>query len=388
MNALTALTAAAVLCPILLLADARYQAACIPFPDRHAGRVLAVNSSGQVLATECDLAVPQNCTAFLWTKHGVTRVASFQADTMMDFHLNDTGQVATLRSGVSASATKSIVLWSERTGLQEIGTAEHPDILRLTNSGVILGSVKAFSTREIFVAATAFGVRYMQLPATAGTMAIAGITQQGIVTGGIVLDLYEPCDWPCYRVNIFRGTPWDGLKYLNTPDSSALGWGGLAANARGEVAGSMYSGSWGNLFLWTQNRGFQRATLPSRTNNYLLLSDGGHVVGTHQWGMWAHTFVWDGTGEAVDLGTLPGLPETVGEAVNKHGQIVGRASEFRSNAFVWSRDAGMFDLGPGLASAINDAGLVAGVRGNGSRSGPDGTNPAELCVWKPRGNVR
>jgi probable HAF family extracellular repeat protein len=85
-----------------------------------------------------------------------------------------------------------------------------------------------------------------------------------------------------------------------------------------------------------------------------------------------HALLWE-TGEVTDLGTLGGTGQGNGifaHAINSQGQAVGY-SDLRGNAnfhaFLWTRATGMQDLGTltgdvnSLANALNDAGDVVGV---------------------------
>jgi probable HAF family extracellular repeat protein len=85
-----------------------------------------------------------------------------------------------------------------------------------------------------------------------------------------------------------------------------------------------------------------------------------------------HALLWE-TGTVTDLGSLGGTGQGNGiipHAINKQGQVVGY-SDLRGNAnfhaFLWTRATGMQDLGTltggvnSLANAINDEGDVVGV---------------------------
>ena len=85
-----------------------------------------------------------------------------------------------------------------------------------------------------------------------------------------------------------------------------------------------------------------------------------------------HALLWE-TGAVTDLGSLGGTGEGNGifaHAINNEGQVVGY-SDLRGNAsfhaFLWTRATGMQDLGTlsgdlnSLANALNDAGDVVGV---------------------------
>jgi probable HAF family extracellular repeat protein len=104
-----------------------------------------------------------------------------------------------------------------------------------------------------------------------------------------------------------------------------------------------------------------------------------------------HAVLWDTDGTPIDLGNLGGSVDVsliaVGNRaiyINNEGQIVGGSTlpgNKTSHAFLWTRDAGMSDLGvlPGDfnsgALAINDRGEVVGVS-NDTEGG------ARAFIWR------
>jgi probable HAF family extracellular repeat protein len=86
----------------------------------------------------------------------------------------------------------------------------------------------------------------------------------------------------------------------------------------------------------------------------------------------SHAVLWEKDGSVTDLGNLGGAVANIGLAINNHGQVVGasslndQATPFESNdAFLWTRETGMRDLGTldyaSLALGINDKGAVVGA---------------------------
>ena len=74
--------------------------------------------------------------------------------------------------------------------------------------------------------------------------------------------------------------------------------------------------------------------------------------------------VWDATGRATDLGAFGGNSSSASH-VNASGQVLGTAyRESSSVGFLWSRQSGMVQIGPGAGysdvTALNDNGDVAG----------------------------
>ncbi len=118
------------------------------------------------------------------------------------------------------------------------------------------------------------------------------------------------------------------------------------------------------------------------------LSDAGHVVGasTLSTGFYpSRAFIWTRSAGMVDLGTLGGT-ESVAVDVNAAGQVTGwsRNASEQVRAFFWSAGTGMVDLGTlggaySMPHAINASGQVAVTS---TRS--DGLSAA--FVWSPNGS--
>jgi probable HAF family extracellular repeat protein len=115
-----------------------------------------------------------------------------------------------------------------------------------------------------------------------------------------------------------------------------------------------------HAFLWDRGAIRDLGMLPGfRTCKATAINDNGQVVG------WCgfppgsavgspRAFMWSAASGIVDLG-LPDNTEALG--LNNHGDVVGWS---QSDAFVRSSGGVVSDLGPGAASAINDAGQIAG----------------------------
>lgn len=87
-----------------------------------------------------------------------------------------------------------------------------------------------------------------------------------------------------------------------------------------------------------------------------------------------NAFLWNPSGDFIDLGGLPGLNTTRAHALNNRGEVVGYSGNpFDDHAFYWTEATGMLDLGNlgiafgASASDINDAGVIVGYtyRGDG-----------------------
>ena len=100
------------------------------------------------------------------------------------------------------------------------------------------------------------------------------------------------------------------------------------------------------------------------------------MVGESSVGGRGYAIEWSG-GKVINLGSLPGSPNSFALSINDAGQVVGY-SEFADGtveATEWSGGT-VIDLGPGEAASINDAGQVAGY----SEVAPPVTVP-ESSTW-------
>lgn len=150
--------------------------------------------------------------------------------------------------------------------------------------------------------------------------------------------------------------------------------GGTYINASGQVAYSLQLDLDSPLRSWfydgaafrdigTLGGGFARAT---------GLTDDGQITGQSiTAGDKVRAFIWNRRAGIADLGTLPGTTETWEPVINNKGVVAGYATGEGSGkvrAFRWSASSGMEDIGAlsgvpdagAQASAINDAGLIAG----------------------------
>jgi probable HAF family extracellular repeat protein len=104
-----------------------------------------------------------------------------------------------------------------------------------------------------------------------------------------------------------------------------------------------------------------------------------------------HAVLWDSDGTPIDLGTLGGTSDIKafavgnrGTYINNNGQVVGGsalAGNKTSHAFLWTRDAGMKDLGV-LPGDFNSGALALNERGEavGVSNDPEG-NPRAF-IWR------
>jgi len=153
-----------------------------------------------------------------------------------------------------------------------------------------------------------------------------------------------------------------------------------AINAKGQVALSMGFGTITKAMFYDGKKVQDLGNLGGTFNFAVALNDNGQVVGystTDATNDVAHAFAWDkGTG-MIDLGALPGTNRSLAFANNNRGEVVGAVD----SAVRWTLARGLESLGTlggrfGSATAINDAGMIAGW------SEPAGnTNTVHAFVW-------
>ena len=188
-------------------------------------------------------------------------------------------------------------------------------------------------------------------------------------------------------INPVTGTPtidpflWD--KEQGMIDLGTLGGTSGCAiylNNRGQVVG--YSNIAGDLtfhpFLWERGEGMKDlGTLGGTFGFANWISDAGEIAGsaTNQGDQALHAFLWR-NGVMTDLGTLPGDPCSVSQAVNSKGQMVGESQGVcftnvqHARAFLWENGGPMVDLNTfvipsfgvqvSIALDINDRGEIVG----------------------------
>jgi probable HAF family extracellular repeat protein len=167
-----------------------------------------------------------------------------------------------------------------------------------------------------------------------------------------------------------------GFAYLSNPNTvlGTFGGAGSQANAinnNGQIVGyaqtSTPTGYGGTLHAFLYSGGVMQdlGTFGGSESVATSINDSGSVVGySDTTGGMEHAFLYSG-GVMQDLGTLGGN-SSIAYQINNLGQVVGSsiAADGQSHAFLYSGGV-MQDLGVGVATAINNNGVVVGYESPG-----------------------
>jgi len=145
-----------------------------------------------------------------------------------------------------------------------------------------------------------------------------------------------------------------------------------AINDGGQVSFSLQTALGSRGFFYDGKATVDIGTLGGSSTNAVGLNNAGQLTGhsTMPSGL-EHAFVWRAGSGFVDLGSLPGAPNSFATAINNRGVVVGSsdgAPFIPARAFRWSAADGLEDLGAftsgidsySRAAALNDAGLITG----------------------------
>jgi probable HAF family extracellular repeat protein len=249
-----------------------------------------INSARQVVGvTNTSDTITQH--AFFWSAStGMLDIGTLGGSTSTAYGINDAGEV--VGGSVTATGAYHAFLWTQSGGMQDLGTL---------NEGSNPSSV-AYA-----------------------------INDKGIVAGASTAKdgYYQAVFWKQDQIHVLKGIGPPAPVQESGPSSDALGINNVGTI--GEIVGS-YSISAikqpAYPFLWSQAGGLVNLGLvDGSTNNTATgIHDSGQVVG---YGILPdgteNAFIWTAADGLQDLGSIGGT-ETVANAINNAGQVIGAAS--------------------------------------------------------------
>ncbi len=135
-------------------------------------------------------------------------------------------------------------------------------------------------------------------------------------------------------------------------------------NEAGSVVGASTDGfGKSRPFLWSKSEGMSNLPCPSDDGQAIDINNSGQVlvVASDQTSGRSASYLWSPDDTVTEIGTLGGQSTHAAE-VNDQGQVIGTSetSFGIQNAFFWSRETGMINLGGSKAVALNEQGQVVG----------------------------
>lgn len=329
-------------------------------------------------------------------RYKIIDLGSLGGDYSEAYAVNDFGYVVGDSCLDSACSRMHPFIWSESTGMHDLGTLPGGNPYAIASGINLWGQVAGSSAfaqglpgdTHAFVWRKSVGMHDLGTLGCPDITGANGINLFGQVTGTSTV---EPCPGGGqYRA--FVWSPDDGMRDLGTLPGGTYSLGN-AINAFGQVAGysdcSSCTGS--HAFLWYGSGMLDLGVLPGGSVSFANgLNDFAHVVGysdsAHSSG---EAFLWTPDEGMRNLGTLPGGMWSYASAVSECSEAVGssdstmsrhhafarrkgRLASDAAHAFLWTRDDGMIDLNDRItpaksgwlltdARAINSLGQIAGI---------------------------
>ena len=289
-------------------------------PGAKASFAVSVNNNGEVVG---GVDLPGGTHAFIWSKsEGMTDLGLLPRQTYaFATAINDAGQVA----GYSG---RNSFRWSRSGGM--VALADSPTLTMVANSinnnGDIVGVLYGNGTSRPFRWTAASGLQ--ELRTASGEQAEANdINDSGQIVGSI----FDPND----DYNSIRGVLWNNagaiLDITKCDNVNSCSAGALSINQKGQVVGFFDNKS----YLWSQQSG--TVFLPLLNGSALVSARGinasGQVTGSAYFSFGTgmtytdtyRAFVWSESAGMRDIGDPTGRLQTVANAINDKGQIVGWA---------------------------------------------------------------
>jgi probable HAF family extracellular repeat protein len=292
------------------------------------------------------------------------------------YAINNAGQVAGY--SLNASGMEIAFRWTDGGGMENLGTVAGGFAsygFAINAGGDVAGAVGT-AAGEIHAALWTSGSGWTDIglvPGKAMSFAYGVNASRTVVGYGVNLD---PVTFDFTDYQAFRWTPTGGLVQL-----AALAGGSqsqaLGINDAGVAVGRATdaSGVW-HAVKWNADGSVVDLGVPSgRIGSYgSAINNDGVVVGysEHTTG-WGSAFVVDMNGVMTDLGRA-GTVVSVPQAVNSMGEGTGYSTSagYVLRAFIWTLDQGFVELeslpggGNTMGQGINDNARVAGIATNGA----------------------
>jgi probable HAF family extracellular repeat protein len=269
-------------------------------------------------------------------------------------HISDSGQVA------GTTSRKLAVLWSERTGLQQVDLPagfSKAEGVSVNRKGDLVGvAMNADSSKR-----QAFVYHSGQVFLLPGEQSKPfAVNDAGEIVGESLFAAREVSGPVLWR------------KQTATDLGACCGGSATGINNRGKVIGDVYdrTGTY-HPFLWDGTRGMRRIGTSKEASSSIAINDVGHVVIES----FPHVFLYK-DGKLEHLGLSVKYPNYA-KAINNCDAVVGAFGPFSDayRAFLWGRTAGFHDLNtlvtdPGwkleMATSINNRGEIVGYGDHGS----------------------
>jgi uncharacterized membrane protein len=262
--------------------------------------------------------------------------------------INARGQVAATGNCATCGPNQQALLWSARTGIQDLGGSTSNFIggsaaFGLNDLGEVVGTSNSpFSPVpccDAFLWSSSGKIQDLgALPGCAATG--IGINDRSEVVGFSQPQTFPGNPSDCHP---FLWNSTNGMQDLGLPPGALVaGVGGI--NNAATVAGGYISASdsSSHSYIWTSLGGFQDLGMPQ--SEPAGINNKGHVVGRYNACVFCsngRAFLWDRRHGARDLGVLPGQTNSNGLALNVHDHVVGVSGPY---AFLWTKATGMLNL--------------------------------------------